>query len=272
MFMPSTALVPVPALHTVEDLQDGPLIIGLHGWGGSHHTFDPLREHLPPERAFAACDWPGYGQSAAPPNFTLDTIIEPVAEWLVELRHRHPGPFIAVGSCSGALFAIELLRRHPGALDHLVMVEPFAFNPWYLKLFLIPGFGRLAYTSTFANPLGRWLTNRSLKSQNSDSPDMTTVAHTPTRTTLGYLRELDRMGNARRFASVQTPLSLVHGQTTFGSLIRGIPMWQELFPDASLDVVEGAGHLPLSEKPALLARVVEREVARVLEKVGRSAG
>ncbi|RDV36388.1 alpha/beta fold hydrolase [Bradymonadaceae bacterium TMQ3] len=268
----STALTLSPSLHVVEELREGPLIIGLHGWGGSHHTFDPLREHLPPTRAFAACDWPGYGHSQAPADFTLDAIVEPVAGWLRDLRGRHPGPFIAVGSCSGALFGIELLRRHAGALDHLVMVEPFAFNPWYLKLFLIPGFGRLAYTSTFANPLGRWLTNRSLAAQSDEQPDMTTVAQTPTRTTLSYLRELDRMGNARRFTSVTTPLSLVHGERTFGALIRGIPIWQELFPCAQLDVVEGAGHLPLSEKPELLARLIEREATRTAAKVGRSAG
>ncbi|RAL21782.1 hypothetical protein DL240_13095 [Lujinxingia litoralis] len=258
----STALSPLPHLHTLEALQKGPLIIGLHGWGGSYHTFDPLRAHLPPQRAFAACDWPGYGRSPAPATYSLDAIVEPVADWLATLRTRHSGPFIGVGSCSGALLGIELLRRHPDQLDHLIMVEPFAFNPWYLKLFLIPGFGRLAYATTFANPLGRWLTNRSLATQGDNQPDLTTVAHTPMRTTLSYLRELDRMGHARRFHEVTTPLTLVHGQHTFGALIRGIPLWQELFPAAPLHVIEGAGHLPLNETPALVARVVEGEVAR----------
>jgi pimeloyl-ACP methyl ester carboxylesterase len=47
---------------------DGPALVFLHYWGGSHRTWRPVIERLSPARAFVSYDHRGWGESTQVPG------------------------------------------------------------------------------------------------------------------------------------------------------------------------------------------------------------
>src|SRR5882672_6374242 len=142
---------------------------GLHGWSGDHSTFAPLAANLPAGVALYSADLPGYGRSPAPRSWDLAAITDEIAGAIAAVD----SPVIVIGNCSGAVFALLAADRMPGRIERLILIDPFAYLPWYFKIFLHERIGRYAYYSTFANPLGRWLTNLSLSRHRTTDTNLT---------------------------------------------------------------------------------------------------
>src|ERR1043166_6772182 len=49
-----------------RDEGSGPIILMLHGWGDSLHSFDMLAQRLDPDCRILRLDLPGFGQSETP--------------------------------------------------------------------------------------------------------------------------------------------------------------------------------------------------------------
>lgn len=238
-------------------------VLGLHGWAGTHAAFAALAPLVGARDSLFAADLPGCGRSAPALAgrgvLSLDAVIEPLLAWLA----RRPAPVILAGNCSGAVFAVALAARLPEQVRRLVLIDPFAYVPWYFRLFLVPSFGRLAYLSTFANPLGRWLTNGALRRRRAPGSDLTAgfraVDH---ESTFAYLRLLAELGSPGRLlpvgarAPLRFPVLLAHGERTFAAVRRSVPLWRQLLPQTTVRVLAGAGHFPITEATAELARLI----------------
>ncbi len=218
--------------------------VGIHGWSGSHRSFEPLMPHLPGDARFHAVDLPGFGASPDPLGWEMDSFLDPVDEALP------PGRSTLVGACGGAIVALFLAIRRPERVERLVMIDPFAYAPWYFGIFGTPIFGRLFYGLTFMNPVGRWLTNQGVRRHRSAGTDLVEgfrgVRHAAN---LAYLRLLVRSARTdfRRFAAYSGPVDILRGRRTFGAVAAGVPKWRGVWPDLRDVVIEGAGHLPIFE-------------------------
>ena len=141
---------------------EGPrAVVGLHGWSGDHHTFDPLLERMPAGFSFWALDLPGCGKSDPPKQWEMRSLAAEVACEILGWKQKD---ITLLGSCSGAVLAAFVAREfqdmgQTSVIKKLVMIDPFAFCPWYFRIFLIPVVGPLMYAAAFANPMGRWITN-----------------------------------------------------------------------------------------------------------------
>lgn len=229
-------------------------VVGLHGWAGDHRTFQPLQRFRPDSISFWSLDLPGYRQSPAPRVWTLDAVAEQVAN---ALRELHLDRFTLVGNCSGAIVGLHLARRMQQSIDRLVMIDPFAYMPWYFGLFLRGQFGRRAYDATFASHLGRSLTNSALQHKRTvDSHLTSSFAGVNHDTVYRYLQMLDENNNYRQFADVNVPITLVQGERTFAAVKRSIDLWTMLWPGAERFTLQGAGHLPIEETPEQLASIL----------------
>lgn len=231
---------------------DGPpRVVGLHGWNGTHATFEPLLPHVPVETAgLAAVDLPGYGDSPRPVAWELDAVAASVAE---RLRTVQADTLDLVGSCSGGIVGLELARQLPAVVDRLVMLEPFAFIPWYLQLFLIPGLGRLAYWSGFGNPVGRGIAEWVLDDEGSDTDMMASFADRSIDVPYRYLEMFDDLDSPDAYADLPADLVLAFGERTFGAVRRSVDLWTTARPDASVVEIECAGHLLLEDAPGAVA-------------------
>lgn len=226
---------------------------GLHGWSGDYTTFAPLAAYLPAGAALYSVDLPGYGRSPEPRSWELSEITDEVAQAVAAIG----SPVTVIGNCSGAIFALLAAERLPDRIERMILIDPFAYLPWYFKIFLNNRIGRYAYYSTFANPMGRWLTNLSLSRRRTADTNLTesfvSVNHEVAYRYLALLGELD---DVVRFSRLRVPVDLIYGSKTFGAIKESIRIWRDVWPHARCHELAGAGHLPIQEATGQLSEIV----------------
>jgi pimeloyl-ACP methyl ester carboxylesterase len=227
---------------------------GLHGWSGDHTTFAPLVNYLPADAALYCADLPGCGRSQPPREWRLEELAGEIAAEISKLDSQS---VTVIGNCSGAILALAAMPRISERVNRLILIDPFAFAPWYFKLFVATPIGKYAYYSTFANPIGRWITNLSLRRHRTGASDLTVsfraVDHSAS---YQYLRMLCAIDGIERFAWIQSPIDIICGERTFGAIKKSVGMWQGVWPHARVFELEGAGHLPIEEATDDLSRIV----------------
>ena len=234
-------------------------VVGLHGWSGDHRTFEPLWQRMPPDWTFFSPDLPGCGQSAAPKEWSFRSVAREVAEEVVHLGMRD---LVLVGSCSGAILTAFVARElremgRPEVVTRIVLIDPFAYCPWYFRFFLLPLVGFPIYAVAFANPVGRWLTNLSLQDKKAGDTDLTrSFAQVNHRVTWRYLQMLDECGFPGQFRGMPLAVDILYGQKTFSAVRKSVGTWKEALPQARVRELAGVGHLPIAEGTEEVAKVV----------------
>ncbi len=238
------------------------IFVGLHGWSGDHRTFFPLVKYLPDDTVFYSADLPGNGKSPALENLTLKRLVAEIAEGL---RSLNQSSITMIGSCSGGLFALFVVKHlletgQASLIKRLVIIDPFAYFPWYFSVFVAPQIGEIgwyAYYTTFANPIGRWMTNLSLRKHRADGAHLTnSFAEINHRVTHRYLQLLAEGGDAKQFRCITIPVVIVYGERTFSAVRKSLHHWKQILPQVSFLELKGAGHLPIEETPTELATIL----------------
>ena len=137
------------------------------------------------------------------------------------------------------------------------MIDPFAYCPWYFRLFLVPVLGYLIYATAFANPIGRGITNFFLQDKRAGETNLTqsfsTVNH---RVTWNYLKMLYECGRPGQFRGMGLPVEILYGEKTFSAVRRSVQEWKEAWPQARVRELAGVGHLPIVERTKEVADAV----------------
>ena len=182
-----------------------------------------------------------------------------VATEVVQLGMRD---LVLVGSCSGAILTAFVARElremgRPEVTARLVMIDPFAYCPWYFQLFLLPLLGYIIYATVFANPIGRGITNFFLQNKRAGDTDLTeSFAGVDHRVTWKYLKMLFKCGRPAQFRGMGLPVDILYGEKTFSSVRRSVQEWKEALPQAKVKELSGVGHLPIAEGTGEVAKVV----------------
>ena len=241
-------------MHFERSGAGGRIFVALHGWGGNYLTYAPLVPFLPAAASLFAADLPGYGRSPKASAASADELGGVITQAIERVT---PGPITLVGNCSGAIFACLAAASLGARVERLVLIDPFAFVPWYFKVFIHPAIGRYAYYSTFANPMGRWLTNASLKNRRAANTHLTdSFREVDPEVSLRYLALLDALGSVARFASITVPTDILYGERTFGAVKQSLHEWQRVLPQSHHWQINGAGHLPIEDAPHDVAAIV----------------
>lgn len=226
---------------------------GIHGWGGGWQTFEPLAKYLPDDATLWSVDLPGYGASTPLKHWRWEGLRDRIVESLDEINAPR---LRLIGNCSGAAFGLAAVAAVPDRFEHLLLVDPFAYFPWYFSLLVSRGPGRLFYATAFENPVGRWLTNRGLADHRTDDSHLTeSFKELDHGVVYQYLRMLRQMPGYRMFEHLEHPITIAHGEHTFEAVRRSVGMWTEMWPQCEAVEIEGAGHLPIEEATEALAQV-----------------
>lgn len=242
----------------VERHGTGPRVfLGLHGWSGDHRTFDPLVPHLPADATLHAPDLPGCGATPPPKSWRLDAVAGELAELVRELA---PPPLTLIGNCSGALLGLAAAMRllasgEISRLERLVLIDPFAYWPWYFRVFVSESIGPYAFAAAFGNPVGRWVVNAALAANRRPETNLTEgFTARSAGIARAYLRLLAEIQGPEQFAPLALPIDILHGERTFGAVRRSARIFAGVWPQARVRVIPGAGHLPILEAPETVAR------------------
>jgi pimeloyl-ACP methyl ester carboxylesterase len=245
--------------------------VALHGWAGSGELFREVADAMDGQATVLAPDMPGYGESSRPEHWRRERIIGDLDRALRPHLQTCEGPVTLVGTCSGAVFALELAlywqRMNGPRVHRLVLFEAFAAMPWYFRLFLTPMVGALLYTLVFQNPIGRWFTEVFLRGRSSSAAN--DLGRLPAETTLSYLRLLDDVV-AADFSELQAPVHLVAGSHTFSEIHHSLTIWRRQWPAATSTIVPGGTHLLVDESPRLAARQILAVPPTLLESPNAS--
>ena len=226
----------------------------LHGWGGDRRTFAPLAPYVPEWASVYAADLPGCGDSPRPNAWAVGCVVDEVVRAVLKTG---AGRVTLVGNCGGAVFALLAARELEGTVGRVSLVDPFAYLPRYFRLFNAGEFGRRAYDATFANPLGRWLTNQSLRGRRAGAADLTaSFAEVDHEAAREYLRLYEEVGSVEIFRGFAAPVDITYGERTFGAVRRSLKLWRGVLPQARARELKGAGHQPFVEAPERLAEFV----------------
>ncbi|NTV62797.1 MAG: alpha/beta fold hydrolase [Oscillochloris sp.] len=254
-----------------------PPIVLIHGLGDEADTWRHVLGPLAERHRVIAPDLPGFGRSSHPRQaYSLAFFARTVAQLLAGLGVERA---TLVGSSLGAAVAQRIALGQPDHVERLVLidgglpVQP-SLPPAALWWFLTPGVGELAYTSLRRSQDEAYATLRPYYANLDALPEDDRAflrarvwarvwSNGQRRAFLSALRWLvvERALRApelgARLAKLRVPTLLIWGEhdrvvaQAEGEALAGI------LPNARLEVIAGAGHLPQQERPADVVALIQ---------------
>jgi pimeloyl-ACP methyl ester carboxylesterase len=262
-----------PVRVSMETRGAGEPLVLLHGVGANSSVWSLALPALTAARAVTTPDLPGFGASPPPEGrWTLEGVSDLLA---VTLTARIDPPFDLLGSSLGGAVALTLAVRRPELVHRLILQAPAGFRPApgplpqlfaaaarpYLALRRAAGLRladhpqarRVLLSGTVAD--GARLdacSARRLLGASAQAPSLQPALAAAAAADLGP--QLQRL---------RAPLGLI-----WGGLDRVMPAHVaerilERHPDAPLELIGDAGHVPQLEAPDRFAAAVERLFSRL---------
>jgi pimeloyl-ACP methyl ester carboxylesterase len=252
----------------------GPVLLLIHGMGGSYENWRDVVEPLARRHTVIAPDLPGHGASApGPGDYSLGTLASGLRDLLIALGHERA---TLVGHSLGGGIAMQAAYQFPEIAERLVLISSGGLGPevsLILRAASLPGaelvIGATAKSASRAGAvIRRGLSAIGLR----PTADVAEVAR-------GYASLADR---ERRAAFLSTARSVItsRGQRVDASdrlyLTAGIPIliiWgardpiipvghgvraHEKIAGSRLEIFDGVGHLPQLEDPGRCIAVLEQ--------------
>ena len=262
--------------------EDGPIVVLVHGLGGSHLNWDLFAPLLTPHARVHALDLPGFGRSE--PGERTANVRDNVVVLDRFVREVTGGPVVLVGNSMGGMVSVLEAQRSPAKVSGLVLVDPALPGPRgrpdprvaaAFGLYALPGAG-LRYLAGRRRKLGARGTVREMLVLCGVDPDAVPPALVERSVALVDERQ-DVVGMDRAFlaaarsllllladprlvrramAGVQVPVLLVQGDrdrlvpvSVARDLAHRQPRWRYV-------EMAGVGHVPQLQAPELLAEHV----------------
>ncbi len=229
--------------------------LGLHGWGADHRTFTPLEPFLPPDVQLICPDFPGCGGVPPPGEWTIECVIEETAQTLKEQSLAEPP--VIIGSCLGAVFALEMLYLGVISTQRLVIIDPLIFFPMYLRVFLLGKFGEGAYRASMETGIGRIMANLISRINRSSDVDMTaSLKDIDHDSAYCYLKMMTDLPNPQRYSNLELAVDIIYGEETFRFARKSSKALKAIWEHAREHQVPKASHLPIIEQTEFTARLI----------------
>ena len=109
----------------------GPLLVCLHGLGGSTETFSPLVPFLPQAYNIVLVDFPGFGKTplaGVRKPLSVEGLVVDLADLIASLRGSSNGSasskVVIFGHSLGAIVALHYAAKHPHSVGGLMLLGP----------------------------------------------------------------------------------------------------------------------------------------------------
>ncbi|MGH7789780.1 MAG: alpha/beta fold hydrolase [Candidatus Binatia bacterium] len=227
----------------VPALDQGELLLLLHGAGSNAHTWHHQVEHFGAAHAVLAPDLPGHGRSGSTEGLAdLDAHVH----WLDRYAEvLHLRPFVLVGRALGGAVAIDYALAHPQRVRALVLVATPA-------RFVIPE----AALATWRDVMMGRATQPFSPALFSPKVDMAVMREcfmeqvkTDPRVRYGDMCACVDLEFSERAPGLAVPTLVITGRDDHFAPPEAAADLQRRIPGATLAVIEDAGHMLTSEQP-----------------------
>jgi 3-oxoadipate enol-lactonase len=246
-----------------EQAGSGPDLVLIPGLGASVNAWYAQLKGLSPVLRVTAVDLRGHGLSEKPPGpYNLSLFATDVAALM---QHLDLGPAVVVGSSMAALIAVELAATHPQRVAALVLVGGF-------PVLGAAGRERMEERARIAEtegmgPLGDTVASTALGAHTHQTQPALVglfrqglLANDP-RAYAASCRALVEADITPRLGRIQCPALILLGSQEQVAPLPAARALKTGIPQARLEVIPNAGHLPFLEQPAAFN-------AAILEFVG----
>ncbi|MFL5832159.1 MAG: alpha/beta fold hydrolase [Solirubrobacteraceae bacterium] len=244
----------------------GPPLLLLHGIGHRWQGWEPVFDRVAPERELIAVDLPGFGDSPAPPTGTpagIDSITDLLVAFLDDLGLERPH---VAGNSLGGWAALELAKR--GRAASATALSPAGFQNALEAIYQHTSFRITIRTSrliadraeqVLSRPRLRvlafgQLVRHPLQIPLGDvGPTVRALAHAP------WFDDTLRAINAGRFTGgeqIAVPTTIAWGEHDLILLRRQARRAARAIPAARMLTLTGCGHVPMTDDPEQVARVL----------------
>lgn len=231
-------------------------VLVMHGFLDHTGTLGSTIQHLLAQNfGVAAYDQPGHGLSSGPRADIGDFAdYAGVFEDFLRLCRTHmPPPYhVLAHSTGGAIVVNHLLSRSDNDLEHVVLIAPLVRSAyWQLATVVSP------VLETFVDDVPRIYRDNS-----SDEEFLEFIRRDPLqsqRTSLNWFNALVKWNERiKHYPSSERPIVIIQGDAD--SVIGwkyNLKFLDTKFPNARVEIIEGARHQLLNEAPALRTQVLE---------------
>lgn len=238
-----------------EDQGTGPVILMLHGWQDSLHTFDALVPLLAEGRRVVRLDLPGFGQSQQPP---LDWSLQDYASCVqVFVQKLNLSVAVVVGHSFGGRIALKSISTHLLNPQQLVLIGCAGLaQRKNLRNVVFKVLAKIGKVVIFIPPFIFWRKQlRSALYRRAGSDYLNTGALKDI-----FIRVIaEDLSSAA--AQVPTPSLLIWGEQDAATPLAEGQKLAQLMPHATLKVIPSAGHFVHTEQPAAVAQLITEFLA-----------
>ncbi|MBI4224942.1 MAG: alpha/beta hydrolase [Candidatus Sungbacteria bacterium] len=235
-----------------RDEGSGPVLLFLHGWKDSLHTFDLLVPLLSADYRIIRLDLPGFGESEAPRTaWHVDDYAECVAECIKKLGinvgvivgHSLGGRIVLKGIAANILDAQKIILIASAGI-----AERNTFRILFFRV--LAKIGRLA---TAVPPFGFF--RELLRKRLYGGLESDYLSAGPLKETFLNIINEDLSASAKM---VTKPALLIWGSEDTQTPLQDGKRLATFIPGAALEVIPGSGHFVHQEKPAEVAGLIRK--------------
>lgn len=251
------------------DQGQGPVIVALHGFVDSLHTWDGWVKAIGSHYRIIRMDIPGFGLTGPSSNglYSKKVFVEFVDKFITALD---VDKFIIAGNSLGGAIAWNYALQFPEKVEKMVLIDPAGYPmeiPWPLKLTAMPIIKNIAAMIT-----PRFIYAMSLKKVLGDPKKVTDEMidrhyelnlRPGNRKALLNIMEILKKHTtdpsfSKTITGISVPTMLLWGQKDSWIPVSHVSLWQRDLPDIRVIVYDGVGHIPQVEIPARSANDVHQ--------------
>ncbi len=232
-----------------------PPLVLIHGAGGHRLFWPPELRRLEGEEVYAL-DLPGHGSSAGEGEATIGGYAERLLDWA---RTLEIDGAVWVGHSMGSAIALKLALRVPSRVAGLALLGSagqLAVEPRLLEM--------LGDRSRFAEAVQtvtRWSFSPAASARLVELAHER-LAEAQPRTLYQDFLACDRFDEIARLNEIDVPVLVLCGRDDVMTPPEGARRLAESLPNARLEIIEGAGHMLMLEKPQAVVAAVQRFLDR----------
>ena len=234
--------------YQADDRLRQPVVL-IHGAGGDHLSWPAQLRRLPGYRVYAP-DLPGHGKSKGHGLQRVEKFGEIILNWVNEMGIPK---FFLCGHSMGGAIALWLTIHNPDLVQSLVIMGTGATLP--VNLSLIEEMANPKGFSTAVDNICRWSFSPKADPRLIKSVKKQMLKSRPTVLSADF-RACDAYDFSEKLDQVQTPTLILVGEEDKMTPLRLSEELAAGIAGAKMEVIPGAGHLVVLEKPKAVAKRV----------------